>query len=127
MEIFSFSSNLDRKIDRYGSVGAYIKPILQQKDGISIVSIWIESQGLLGLHPAMADQLFLVAAGEAFISKTNMDEVLIKSGSAVIWKKGEVHQTRAGKQGLLAIVIEGEGLAGSINIPPTGSMPAAPV
>jgi mannose-6-phosphate isomerase-like protein (cupin superfamily) len=116
VDLFSYEATQGRVVDRYGSIGAAYIPLIRNADILSVVSIWIEPQGILGLHPAAADQLFLVAAGEGFVSSVNQDELPVKSGMAVLWHKGEMHQTRAGNLGLLAVVIEGEGLAGSMDI-----------
>lgn len=81
-----------------------------------MVYIHIEAQGSLGAHPAAEDQLFMVVEGEGFVSSDNQDEFLIEPGSIVFWRKGEIHQTRAGRSGLLAVVVEGEGLAASLHL-----------
>lgn len=115
MKIYRFNQIQARQIDQHGSRGATFIPIIRQADGLSVVSIHLDPLGILGLHPAAADQLFLVTAGEGWVSTSDLDELAIKSGMGALWRKEEMHQTRAGNLGLTAIVIEGEGLAGSID------------
>ena len=113
MEIYRFITAHGQKIDRYGSVGALVAPVIQSGLPLSVVFIQLEAHGRLGAHPAAADQLFIIVSGEGYVSVQGQGESFISSGSMVFWHKGEIHQTRAGAHGLLAIVIEGEGLGQS--------------
>jgi hypothetical protein len=42
------------------------------------------------------------------------EPVAVAAGCAVFWGQGEMHETRAGAMGLLAIVVEGEDLASKV-------------
>ncbi len=103
-----------RPIHAHESVGAFVTHWLSHAQVCSVVRIELRPDGILGLHPATADQLFLVAAGSGQAFAAGDDPVQLAAGSAVLWHAGERHETRAGPDGLVAIVIEGEFLSQSL-------------
>lgn len=109
MECFQFSRSDGRAIKAFGSAGATAVPLFQPAT-VSVVTIYLEPGGLLGMHPAVVDQLFLVAAGGGQ-AKASGESCQLSTGTAVLWRKGEEHETRAGPEGLTAFVFEGEDLA----------------
>lgn len=83
----------------------------------------IEPEGILGAHAAAVDQLFLVVRGSGTVSSNSSAAIQVGPGTAIFWTKGENHETRARSEGLVAIVIEGEGLS-SANAMPASTGPS---
>ncbi|MDX1613090.1 MAG: hypothetical protein R3300_02200 [Candidatus Promineifilaceae bacterium] len=113
MDSFSFGKERGRAISAYGSAGAMVVHLLRQTVA-SVVTIYLEPSGLLGRHPAAADQLLLVVAGGGWATASGASYELSPS-TAVFWSEGEEHETRAGEEGLVAVVVEGEGLIEALN------------
>jgi quercetin dioxygenase-like cupin family protein len=111
MRVVQVNQGQGIKIEVYGSVRASVVPLLKHP-AVSVVVIYLEPGGVLGNHPAAADQLFLVVAGGGQASAGGQWHDL-QPGTAVLWQMGEEHETRAGAAGLTAIVVEGEDLAGA--------------
>ena len=109
METLQFGKSKGRSIEAHGSVGTTVVHLLRRSP-VSVVTIYLEPGGLLGRHPAAADQLFLVVAGNGQAA-AGKESCQLSPGTAVLWRQGEEHETRAGEGGLTAVVIEGEGLA----------------
>lgn len=107
MEVYSTGSDL-RSIDRHGSIGASVEHIARPISRAQLVVIELEPGGVLGRHDAQADQLFIVVAGSGSVSGGDGVEVEIGAGMAAFWTAAESHETRAGEEGLRAIVLEGE-------------------
>ena len=83
-----------------------------------VAAIHLAPGGVLGAHPAASDQLLLVASGNgSFVGEERVWHEAVP-GRAAYWSPGEEHETRAGDEGLLAIVIEGEGLGEAIVLAP---------
>jgi len=113
MDSFSFGKERGRTIKAYGSAGATVVHLLRQTVA-SVVTIYLEPGGRLGRHPAAADQLLLVVAGSGRATASGASYELSPS-TAVFWPGGEEHETRAGEEGLVAVVVEGEGLSQALN------------
>jgi quercetin dioxygenase-like cupin family protein len=113
MESFSFGKEQGRAIGAYGSVGATVVHLMRRAAAF-VVTIYLEPYGLLGRHPAAADQLFLVVAGSGRVRAGGAGWE-VAPGTAVFWHEGEEHETRAGEEGLVALVIEGDNLAKALN------------
>lgn len=114
MRKYSFAASEGHRVSQYGSVGAVVSPILADPEGWHVVGMHLEPEGVLGAHEAAADQLFLVVGGGGAVSGEGTAPVPVGPGAAVLWTEGETHETRAGPEGLSAIVIEGVGLASAI-------------
>ena len=69
----------------------------------------LEEDGIVGYHTATVPQILLIIEGEGWVSTGSEDKVKVAVGDAVLWEKGEGHETTS-KTGLKAIVIESEGL-----------------
>lgn len=109
MRCFDFDKKQGRAINVFNSQGATIVHLLKHTKAF-VVTIYLEPEGMLGMHPATEDQLFLVVAGSGQ-AITGEERCRLSPGTAVLWRKGEEHETRAGKEGLTAVVLEGEGLS----------------
>jgi len=71
----------------------------------------IAAGGTLGEHPATSLQVFAVTSGEALVSSGTGPEQrrsTLTAGQAVVWEKGEVHQTWAVTD-VVATIVEASG------------------
>src|SRR3990170_6378432 len=118
MEIHSFSTSVAKRIDQYHSKAFSYTEIVKLDGHYRIGCAWLGSDGLIGEHPAGQEQLLLVVAGSALVSGTQASSVEVGPGSAVLWNAGEVHKTRAGEAGLVAIIVQGDGLGQALEINP---------
>lgn len=109
MRCFKFDKKQGKTIERYGSQGATVVHLLGHTKA-SVVTIFLEPGGVLGLHPATEEQLFLVVAGSGEAS-AGAERCELSPGIAVLCEGGEEHRTQAGAEGLTAVVVEGEGLS----------------
>lgn len=113
MDSFSFNKDGGRAIKAYGSAGATVVHLLRPTVA-SVVTIYLEPHGVLGMHPAAADQLFMVVAGSGWAAAGGA-RCEISPGTAVFWRAGEEHETRAGEERLVAVVVEGESLVAALH------------
>ena len=112
MDSFRFGRDRARQITAFDSIGAKVAHIIQHAS-FSVAMIHLEPHGRLGKHAAVEDQIFLVVAGSGQAA-TGGANCNLSPGTGVLWRKGEEHETRAGEEGLTAVVIEGSGLAEAI-------------
>jgi quercetin dioxygenase-like cupin family protein len=117
MRLYSFDSHAGRPVSAFGSQSAIVVRALRPATTCFAVAIHLQAHGRLGAHPAAADQLFLVVTGSgSFCGEEGIWHDALP-GRAAFWRQGEVHETRAGRDGLTAIVLEGEGLGQAIELP----------
>lgn len=109
MKLFTFDPKLGRGITGFGSAKAHISRIAQTDRQVSMVCILLEPGGILGMHPATQNQLFVVVSGEGWIRSGDSARVSIQAFQAAFWEAGENHETST-DSGLTAIVIEGQDL-----------------
>ena len=120
MHVFSFSAIKGRHISAFGSKGATISPITKGPRSQQTVALHLEPDGLLGSHKAVSDQLLIITSGFAegtTKSGKSKTTYTLSPGSAILWRGGEVHEIRAGRDGLLGIILEGDTLAKYIAMP----------
>jgi quercetin dioxygenase-like cupin family protein len=106
MKIYRFDRETAKSIEEHGSTAATISDIISLQEPASVKCIHIEANGLVGSHPAVNPQLFLVVEGEGYLRGEGAIRTPIQAGQAVHWDKGEWHETSS-ENGMLAIVIEG--------------------
>jgi hypothetical protein len=111
MKILSFSRATPEGITQHGSGGSSLAPILGAADGRSVACLYLAPNGLLGVHPAGGDELLRVVSGKAVVKVAESTVREVAAKSAVLWRSGEVRETRALETGVVAIVVEGEELA----------------
>lgn len=109
MRIYRFGRDAGRPVERHGSRGVVFSPIVHRAEEAYAGCMYLEPGGVIGRHEAAMDQLLLVVGGSAFVSGAGTEAVEVVSGCAVFWERGEVHETRAGAGGLVAVVLEGTG------------------
>ncbi len=74
------------------------------------VVIEIEPGGVVGRHPAVVPQLFVVVSGSGWVSGSDGEREPVEAGGAVLWEQGEEHESGS-EEGMTALVIE----AGSLD------------
>jgi quercetin dioxygenase-like cupin family protein len=114
MRIYRFDATKGRPIERFGSRGVMFSPILRDAEQVRVASMQLEPNGVIGRHEATVEQLFLVVGGEGVVTGAASEPLAVGPGCAVFWQRGEMHETRAGPMGLLAIVVEGYDLASKL-------------
>jgi quercetin dioxygenase-like cupin family protein len=107
-----------RAIDEHGSRGALVTHLASRRGSWSVVQMRLEPGGVLGMHPAAQDQLFFIVSGGGVVREASSEPVPLGAGSAVLLSSGEAHETRAGPEGLVAMVIEGDSLAETLLLAP---------
>jgi hypothetical protein len=117
MRRYRFDASAGRSLIAFGSTGAFVTPILRPTVPCHAVAIYLEPGGLVAAHPASADQLFLVVAGSGVFSGGESVPYEAIPGCAAFWAQGEMHETLAGPEGLIAVVLEGDGLGVAITLP----------
>ena len=65
--------------------------------------------GVVGYHQATVPQLFLVVAGSGWVTSADQVRQPVVVGQAAFWNGGEWHESGS-DDGMMAIVLEGEGL-----------------
>jgi quercetin dioxygenase-like cupin family protein len=73
------------------------------------VVIEIAPGGVVGRHPAVVTQLFVVVHGSGWVSGAGGEREAIRAGEAVLWEQGEEHESGS-EEGMTALVVESESL-----------------
>ncbi|MED0971010.1 cupin [Bacillus paramycoides] len=112
MKIFDFSEKVGKHISAFQS-NFIMSKILKHQGNIHIGAMHLQENGIIGYHEAVVSQLLLIVQGEGFVCSADKEKVKVEAGQAVFWTKGEFHETSTEK-GLMAIVIESDGLENGI-------------
>jgi quercetin dioxygenase-like cupin family protein len=110
MELYKLTQVQWHPIFAFSSVGASVCHILDHPVTLQITLIQLEPNGRLGIHPTMADQLFLVLEGQGTVSTQVSTPEPVHNGSLIFWKRGEVHEVRSSPSGMKALALEGDGI-----------------
>lgn len=116
MKIYRFDSNVGRKVGRYGSKAVVISNIIRLKKDTAVSCMFIDRDGLVGYHQAMAPQLFLVVNGEGWVRGPSDARIPIRAGNAAYWEKDEWHESGS-SNGMTVMIIEGDELKPSEFMP----------
>jgi quercetin dioxygenase-like cupin family protein len=73
------------------------------------VVIEIAPGGVVGRHPGVVAQLFVVVRGSGWASGGDGQRVPLEAGNAVFWEAAEEHESGS-DTGMTALVIESEAL-----------------
>ncbi|WP_273854210.1 cupin [Guptibacillus spartinae] len=106
MRVFNYSRSAGKEITKFGSQFVMSR-ITQTESSVHIGAMYLDKEGLIGLHQAVTPQLLLIVSGEGLVRGEENELVKVKEGDAVFWNKDEWHETTTEK-GLTAIAIEGE-------------------
>jgi quercetin dioxygenase-like cupin family protein len=73
------------------------------------VVIEIGPGGVVGRHPGVVRQLFVVVRGSGWVSGADGSRDPIGAGEAVVWEAGEEHESGS-DEGMTALVVETDAL-----------------
>ena len=93
-----------REIDNYGSRGLRALGLVRA-EAVAVTMLRVAAGGEIGRHPAVGDQLFVVASGRGSVCGGDGEWHPIAAGQAAYWRDGEEHTTRADED-LTAVVVE---------------------
>ena len=105
MEIIDLGRADGHPIEKFGSKGARHHPLGHTEGDSALGLITLEADGLLGRHPAVGDQLFIVVEGEGWVAGEDDTRIDIEAGQSVVWRAGESHASGT-STGMTALVIE---------------------
>lgn len=109
MEIVNLRGAEGHSIGKFGSKGALHRPVAHTDGDSAIGLITLEADGVLGRHPAVGDQLFIVINGEGWVSGDDETRTDIQAGEAALWCAGESHESGT-PTGMTALVVEARGV-----------------
>ena len=109
MRLFRFDMSTAHAIKQFDSHQAAISHLIKTDEPCSVVCIYLGAGGILGGHPAVSNQLFLIVSGAGWVATEDGETVELKAGMAAFWEAGEWHESGS-HNGLMAIVIEGDGI-----------------
>jgi quercetin dioxygenase-like cupin family protein len=108
MEIFRFDRD-EHPVSAHGSFGLQATRIASGDGGVSVTCLAVQPGGVIGTHPAVGDQLFLVIAGSGWVAGADGIRHPVQAGQGARWAAGEVH-TSGTDTSLTALAIEGSSL-----------------
>lgn len=98
-----------RPIERFESAGARAARIVEATQHATVTCLSIEPGGVIGTHPAVGAQLFLVVTGSGWVSGPDGTREPIAAGQGVLWDSDEIHASGS-DTGMTALAIEGPAL-----------------
>ena len=107
MQIIQFTQDLANPIHQYQSIDTFYRKITKTEVPTTIGFIYIEPNGVVGMHEAPVPQLFIVMHGEGWVRGEDDEKITIKSGQGVLWHQGQAHESGS-TTGLTALVIQAE-------------------
>ena len=105
MELVDFSATNAAPIERFDSRSARVNQLARIGGTGAVGVIRLGAGGIVGRHPAVRTQLFVVVDGAGVVSGEDGVEVAIAPGQAALWRAGEMHESRS-DTGMTAVVIE---------------------
>jgi quercetin dioxygenase-like cupin family protein len=90
-----------------GSANARVRRLAAEAHAVVIE---IGPGGVVGQHPAVVAQLFVVVRGSGWVSGRDGEREPVSAGEAVLWEQGEEHESGS-DEGMSALVLEAESLA----------------
>jgi quercetin dioxygenase-like cupin family protein len=98
----------ERKVTAAGSVSAQVRRLATEAHAVVIE---VGPGGVVGRHPAGVAQLFVVVSGSGWVSGADGERETIRSGEAVLWERGEEHESGS-EEGMTVLAVEAETLLG---------------
>ena len=106
MEIIALDGLPAHDVNRFGSNGFRVAGLGTFGEArVSVLSLG--PGGVIGRHPAVGHQLFVIMTGTAEVSGEEGATATIGPGQAALWSPDESHETRS-EHGMTALVLEGE-------------------
>jgi quercetin dioxygenase-like cupin family protein len=112
MQVFQPAELKAHPIEAFGSSGASAARLASGTGPWNMVQVRLEPGGILGLHPTVGDQHFVLVRGSGQVRGKDPTPVRVAACQAVLWEAGEEHETNAGPEGLVAVAIESELIRG---------------
>jgi mannose-6-phosphate isomerase-like protein (cupin superfamily) len=112
VDILEFRPEVAAPIERFESRQATVNPLARVEGAGAVAVIRLGAGGVVGRHPAVKTQLFVVVEGTGVVSGDDGVHVSIEQGQAALWRAGESHESRT-DHGLTAVVIEIEDVHGA--------------
>lgn len=109
MKLFRFDGSVGRELSQFGSQNARIVPLARTERFLQVATMEVGPAGVVGAHPAVTPQLFLVVRGEGWVRAGEGPRIPVVAGEAAFWVPGERHEAGS-EPGMTALVLEGEGL-----------------
>jgi quercetin dioxygenase-like cupin family protein len=105
MRIVDLAAIPNRTVDRFASRAARHARIADIASGSAVGVIHLGPDGRLGRHPAAVPQLMVVTGGSGYASGDDAKTVRLSTGDAVVWARGEDHETWT-EDGIVLLIIE---------------------
>jgi quercetin dioxygenase-like cupin family protein len=96
----------ERPVTAPGSVSARVHRLAPEAHAVVIE---IEPGGVVGRHPGVVAQLFVIVRGSGWVSGGDGEREAIAAGEAVLWEQGEEHESGS-DSGMTALVVEAESI-----------------
>jgi quercetin dioxygenase-like cupin family protein len=96
----------DRPVTAPGSVNARVHRLAPEAHSVVIE---IAPGGVVGRHPGVVAQLFVVVRGSGWVSGGDREREPIAAGEAVLWEQGEEHESGS-DEGMTALVLEADSI-----------------
>ncbi|MGE5701390.1 MAG: cupin domain-containing protein [Clostridia bacterium] len=125
MQFFRFDSEVMRTITQFDSRQVGYSPILHSEEPIHVGCLHFAPGSLVGFHPAVGNQLFLVVAGEGWVRTDSTGPCLIKAGQAAFWTDDEGHESGS-DTGMTVIVLESPSLDPAKTMEALDELPSLP-
>ncbi|MGM0752173.1 MAG: cupin domain-containing protein [Bacillota bacterium] len=109
MKIYSFKQNTGKSIQQFNSQNVTIHPLLKPDEPLQIGYFYLGANSVLGMHPAMCDQLLMITSGAGWVRVEGEEKIMVKPGMAIFWQEGEMHESGS-EDGMTAIAAEGSRL-----------------
>ncbi|AHF06033.1 cupin domain-containing protein [Desulfitobacterium metallireducens] len=107
MKFFRFSKDTGQSVERYESRSVIYSRIAQTFTPARIGFMYVEPEGIIGIHEAPTPQLFLVVQGEGWIRRQSNAKVVITTGEGVFFDKGELHESGS-VLGMTCIIVQSD-------------------
>ncbi len=113
MKIYRFTQDTGSSIDKYNSHAASYSRICEISQPGSVGCIYIEPEGIVGLHAAPVPQLFLVVQGTGWVRGEDGARIPVREGDGVFWDRGESHESGSAG-GMVAMTLQSDKLGPGI-------------
>lgn len=105
MDIYRCTEDESTDIDRNGSIGASHVKLAHSTGEAHLNMVYVQAGGGLRAHEAPVPQLFVVVAGEGWVSGGDGNARAVRAGDAVLWREGEMHESGT-ESGMTAVVLQ---------------------
>ena len=109
LKIYTFKQTTGKPIQQFNSQGVTVHPLVKPDDPFQIGYFYLGANSVLGIHPAMCDQLLMITSGAGWVRVEGEEKIMVEPGMAIFWQKGERHESGS-DEGMTAMVAEGRKL-----------------